>query len=513
VPIPDNVLEKTGEVAGQATQNAAALQKDPHGHWYDVWSETGSGLADHARAGDAEYLASHLSPEAGAADAAYRTGEAIARDWHGTDLGGLKDGVSQQAQATWDQVKNLFHQGDPKEQPKGVLAHVGMAFGLLTSVEQLITMPLGLIPFPALPAIRVLDMAVGLPHAHNHPPNLTPPNPVPVPLPSVGPILPIPFVSGAGKVLINGLPAARCGDMGVGVWCGGYFPLFEVFLGSANVWVEGCRAGRVGVDVTKHCIFSSPKPKDPPMGPMFGTTINCSANVMIGGVPLPSLTSMAMGAAFKALFKGLGKAFGALRRLGSKAAGAEARFSHGIAVAAQADLKISQTAEELLQKLEQEGGRVHVEEVAVKDLADMTKKTGKEFGVALDKEGQLVVVQGEGRSVSFAKDDTILAHTHPHGPEHFPADVGLQPNKKFAPDSDLSKKAAAAEKNVADKGTEAVVYNDGSHSHFDETGPRYGEVPDSPISPDGKIDGKKYPNDKGVDPTRAPIDDMPETRR
>ena len=62
------------------------------------------------------------------------------------------------------------------------------------------------------------------------------------------------------------MPAARCGDMGLGVWCGGYFPMYEVFLGSSNVWIEGNRAGRVGVDITKHCIFSAPKPNDPPTG-------------------------------------------------------------------------------------------------------------------------------------------------------------------------------------------------------------------------------------------------------
>ena len=60
--------------------------------------------------------------------------------------------------------------------------------GLMGAVEQLISLPLSAIPFPAFPAVRVTDMDVGLPHAHMHPPNLTPPNPVPVPLPSTGPV-------------------------------------------------------------------------------------------------------------------------------------------------------------------------------------------------------------------------------------------------------------------------------------------------------------------------------------
>ncbi len=185
---------------------------------------------------------------------------------------------------------------------------------MLTSIEQLVSMPLSMIPFPALPAVRIFDFDIGLPHAHNHPPNLVPPAP-PVPLPSTGPVIPIPVLSGAGTVLINGMPAARCGDIGLGIWCGGYFPLYEIFLGSSNVWLEGARSARLAVDITKHCIFTTPKPSDPPIGPMLGFTISASSNVVVGGVPMPSLTSMAMGKAFGALFKGLAKAFGKLRGL------------------------------------------------------------------------------------------------------------------------------------------------------------------------------------------------------
>ena len=174
----------------------------------------------------------------------------------------------------------------------------------MIEVEQFISQPLAAIPFPGFPALRVWDLDIGLPHAHNHPPNLTPPNPVPIPLPSTGPIIPIPILSGAPTVLINGMPAARCGDMGLGVWCGGFFPMFEVFLGSSSVWIEGARAGRLLVDITKHCTFSAPKPSDPPLGPMVGMTMPpASANVLIGGVPMPSLFSLAIAQAFKAVFK------------------------------------------------------------------------------------------------------------------------------------------------------------------------------------------------------------------
>ena len=53
---------------------------------------------------------------------------------------------------------------------------------------------------------------------------------------------------------------------------------------------------------------------DPPAGPMIGFTITSSSNVLIGGIPMPSLLSMAMGAMFKALFKGLGKLFQGIRK-------------------------------------------------------------------------------------------------------------------------------------------------------------------------------------------------------
>ncbi|MGK3960151.1 PAAR domain-containing protein [Sorangium sp. So ce118] len=191
---------------------------------------------------------------------------------------------------------------------EGALATVAATFAFLTSVEQLVSAPLAAVPFPLLPALRVTDIAIGLPHAHAHPPNLTPPNPVPIPLPSAGPVIPIPFVSGAAKTLIDGLPAARCGDFGLGIWCGGYVPLFEVFLGSSKVWIEGARAARSFVDVTTHCVFSARKgPNDQPLGPFVGTTITGSPKVRIGGVPMPSLVSLAMGAAFQGLFRGLGK--------------------------------------------------------------------------------------------------------------------------------------------------------------------------------------------------------------
>jgi uncharacterized Zn-binding protein involved in type VI secretion len=190
----------------------------------------------------------------------------------------------------------------------------GRVFNFMTSVEMALTAPLGKIPFPAFPAVAIGAAGFGLPHAHAHPPNLVPPAP-PVPFPHATLLLSIPILSGAGNTMVAGKPAARCGDLGAEIWCGGYFPFCEIFLGSCNVWIEGARAARVGIDITKHCTFSSPKPSDPPMGPMVGVTLQPETNVWIGGVPLPSLTSLAIGAAFKAMFAGLGRAGRAIGRM------------------------------------------------------------------------------------------------------------------------------------------------------------------------------------------------------
>jgi RHS repeat-associated protein len=109
---------------------------------------------------------------------------------------------------------------------------------------------------PSFPAARLFgDMVFGWPHYHMHPPNWFPPPAPPAPpifLPSIGPVI----LSGSLTVLINGLPAARCGDVGFGAWCGGFFPLFEVFTGSSNVFIGGARASRMLIDFTRHCSMS-----------------------------------------------------------------------------------------------------------------------------------------------------------------------------------------------------------------------------------------------------------------
>lgn len=121
--------------------------------------------------------------------------------------------------------------------------------------------------FPALPAATLGICHVGLPHTHTHPPSLIPPAP-PVPLPTVGVVL----VSGAVNVLVNGIPAARAGDVGLAITCGSLCPPFEIMLGSSNVFIGGARAARLG-DLTRVCN---------PMTPMVFGVVMAAAGMAAG---------------------------------------------------------------------------------------------------------------------------------------------------------------------------------------------------------------------------------------
>jgi uncharacterized Zn-binding protein involved in type VI secretion len=114
-----------------------------------------------------------------------------------------------------------------------------------------LTAPLAAI-WPSMPAATLLSLYIGLPHAHLHPPSACP---VPVPLPSLGPVL----LGTCVQVLINYLPAARAGDIGWAPTCGGFAPWFEIKTGSSNVFIGGSRAARM-TDICMAC-FPATNPR------------------------------------------------------------------------------------------------------------------------------------------------------------------------------------------------------------------------------------------------------------
>lgn len=111
-----------------------------------------------------------------------------------------------------------------------------------------LTAPLAAI-CPSMPAATVLSMYVGTPHCHpTHPPSGPPPIP-PTPLPSLGVVT----LGMSVRVLINNMPAARAGDIGLAPTCCGIPPAwFKIKTGSSNVFIGGARAARVS-DICQAC--------------------------------------------------------------------------------------------------------------------------------------------------------------------------------------------------------------------------------------------------------------------
>ena len=141
--------------------------------------------------------------------------------------------------------------GDPL---KTLSAGIGKVAGLPSKPVELlnegfatVTAPLAAI-LPSFPAATMGSLALGIPHAHPaHPPSGPLPVP-PTPIPPLGTIL----FGCCVSVLIGGLPAARCGDLGLSATCCGLPPIFEVFTGSSKVFIGGSRAARM-LDMTFHC--------------------------------------------------------------------------------------------------------------------------------------------------------------------------------------------------------------------------------------------------------------------
>lgn len=167
-------------------------------------------------------------------------------------------GQNPRMEALQSDIQNLvapFTEAPPAHQ--GALGYVsqGLAgvLGVLDAPSTLLDTGFAMVTadiaaaFPAMPAAVIgLALHFGFLHAHMHPPSLIPPAP-PVPLPSIGTIM----LAGAISVLINGIPAARAGDVGFALTCCSLAPPAEIILGSSNVFIGGARAARM-LDMTRH---------------------------------------------------------------------------------------------------------------------------------------------------------------------------------------------------------------------------------------------------------------------
>lgn len=138
--------------------------------------------------------------------------------------------------------------------------------------------------WPTFPAATMASLAIGLPHAH-------------VPLPTLLPVIGAVVMGCCVSVLINGLPAARAGDMGINPTClGAPLPGFEIFTGSSKVFIGGARAARM-FDLTKHCW--PPPPRWTP-SPAMAKLVS-GANKAMAVVDKASKGMMAVGMATQGL--------------------------------------------------------------------------------------------------------------------------------------------------------------------------------------------------------------------
>jgi uncharacterized Zn-binding protein involved in type VI secretion len=92
------------------------------------------------------------------------------------------------------------------------------------------------------------------------------------------------------RTLINGIPAARAGDLGLAPTCGGFAPYFEITTGSSNVFIGGMRAARMS-DFCKVC---TPAPEEsPPVTSLLGKI----ASALQTGMQVAGVAAQAIGMA------------------------------------------------------------------------------------------------------------------------------------------------------------------------------------------------------------------------
>ena len=242
----------------------------------------------------------------------------------------IKDTGNAKLDAMGDVFNNAlapFHTAPPPEQ--GALGVVNQAIGAVMGLQGL-GMELMNTGFamatagiaaamPAFPAAFLTVPHVGMPHAHAHPPSLIPPAP-PVPLPSIGTLL----LAGSVGVLVCGMPAGRCGDLGLAVTCGSFSPAFDVFLGSSNTFIAGNRAARM-LDMTRHCNPASAALAVSRGAALFSAAVGAvgvAADAAGGGAVTGSIAQIAADLAAAAMSALLGKDPGVPPAMGALMMGA-----------------------------------------------------------------------------------------------------------------------------------------------------------------------------------------------
>jgi uncharacterized Zn-binding protein involved in type VI secretion len=227
----------------------------PHGE-ADSGGTTGGASAGHGPVGSAPASAAPAATPAPAGSDAPAADLGVSSNWW---------------QGLQSSVQNLTH-AQPPAQPRSsaqqavataraVQGVVGSVMGALSVPGDMLnagfanlTGPIAKI-LPSFPAATITMLYVGMPHTHSHPPSLVPPAP-PIPMPSLGAVT----LGTSVKVLINGMPAARCGDIGLAPTCCGLAPFFQIKTGSSNTFIGGNRAARM-LDICQVCATADTRNK------------------------------------------------------------------------------------------------------------------------------------------------------------------------------------------------------------------------------------------------------------
>lgn len=185
--------------------------------------------------------------------------------------------VGRDKKAKYEKLSKLHYEKNLPRAVKDVgdtlLGSLNIGAELTNNGVAALTSPLAA-AMPAFAAAQLGSFYLGIPHAHLHPPSLVPPAPTPVPLPTMGAIT----LGTSVQVLVGGLPAARCGDLGMAPTCGGLAPFFTVFLGSSKVFIGGMRAARQ----TDMCTACTPSTAGAARGVAKALSMASKANAIAG---------------------------------------------------------------------------------------------------------------------------------------------------------------------------------------------------------------------------------------